>query len=160
MTTPPPNSSNTSSTNKSTACNNEAPTPTTTTPTMNTDYTKTVNVKKVPFDSTEASFYLWTTQMLSFAETYNCAQALLGTINVPPASALLSDADPDEHKLLHGRRANSAAMALLRITLTYDISVDQIYTSRTPDLPQGSARKVWLNLHKMFYPVSTEKCMK
>jgi hypothetical protein len=48
-------------------------------------------------------------------------------------------------------------MVLFRISLTDDISVDQIYTSRTPELLQGSARKVWLNLQKMFYPVSTEK---
>jgi hypothetical protein len=124
MTTPPPSPSSTSQANNNVAS--------TITPTMNTDYTKTVNVKKVPFDGTEASFYLWTTQVLGFAETYNCAQALLGTITVPPASAVLSDADPDEHKLLQGRRANSTAMVLLRISLTDDISVDQIYTSRTP----------------------------
>jgi hypothetical protein len=148
MTTPPPSPSNPIQVNNMAS---------TTTPTMNTDYTKTVNVKKVPFDGTEASFYLWTTQVLGFAETYNCAQALLGTITVPPASAVISDAEPDEHKMLHGRRANSTAMVSFRISLTDDISVDQIYTSRTPELPQGSARKVWLNLHKMFYPVSTEK---
>jgi hypothetical protein len=87
MSTPPPSFSNTINAN-----NNAAPTITLT---MNTDYTKTVNVKKVPFDGTEASFYLWTTQILGFAETYNCAQALLVTITVPPASAVLSDAYPD-----------------------------------------------------------------
>jgi hypothetical protein len=157
MTTPPPIPSNSSQAN-----NIAAPTITPTitptiVPTMNIDYTKTVNVKKVPFDGTEASFFLWTTQVLGFAETYSCAQALLGTITVPPASAVLSDADPDAHKLLQGRRANSTAMDLLRISLTDDIRVDQIYTSRIPELPQGSARKVWLNLHKMFYPVRTEK---
>jgi hypothetical protein len=148
MTTPPPSPSNASHAN-----NNAAPI---ITPTMNTDYTKTVNVKKLPFDGTEASFYLWTTQVLGFAETYNSAQALLGTITVPPVTAVLSDADPDKHKLLQGRRANSTAMVLLRISLTNDISLDQIYTSRTPELPRGSAGKVWLNLHKLFYPVSTE----
>jgi hypothetical protein len=126
-------------------------------PTMNTDYTKTVNVKKVPLDGTEASFYLWTIQLLGFAVTYNCAQALLGTIAVPPDSDVLSDAIPDAHNLLQGRRANSTAMVLLRISLTDDLIVDQIYTSSTPELPQGSARKLWVNLHKMFYPVSTEK---
>jgi hypothetical protein len=109
MTTPPPSpSTSTASQGKK----NAAPS---TTPTMNTDYAKTVNVKKVPFDGTEASFYLWTTHVLGFADTYNCAQALLGTITVPPASAVLSDADPDEHKLLQGRRANSTAMVLLRV---------------------------------------------
>jgi hypothetical protein len=64
MRTPPPihskaSSTNTSSTNTSNANNNAAPAR----PTMNTDYTKTVNVNKVPFDGTGASFYLWTTQI-------------------------------------------------------------------------------------------------
>jgi hypothetical protein len=95
VTTPPPSLSNSRNAN-----NNAAPT---ITPTLNTDYTETVYVKKVPFDGTEASFYLWTTQVLGFAETYNCAQAFLGTITVPPALAVLSDADPDEHKLLQGQ---------------------------------------------------------
>jgi hypothetical protein len=85
MTTPSPSPSNSSHAN-----NNAAPT---ITRTIKTDYTKTVNVKKVPFEGTEASFYLWTTQVLGYAETYNCAQALYGTITVPPHSAVLSDAD-------------------------------------------------------------------
>jgi hypothetical protein len=62
--TSPPSTSNTSSTN--TTNNNAAPKPTT--PTMNTDYTKTVNVKKVPFDATEA---------------YNCAHALWEPLLLP-----------------------------------------------------------------------------
>jgi hypothetical protein len=108
MTTPPPTPNSSYTTTSSNNANNNAePTPT---PTMNTDYTKTVNVKKVPFDGTEAPLYSWTTQILGFAETYNFAQALLGTITVPPAAAVLSDADPDEHKMLQGRKSNSTAM--------------------------------------------------
>jgi hypothetical protein len=73
MTTLPPDpldpsQANTSSPSTPSQVNNNVAS--TTTPTMNTDYTKTVNVKKVPFDGTEASFYLWTTQVLGFAETY------------------------------------------------------------------------------------------
>jgi hypothetical protein len=56
--------------------------------------------------------FLLTTHVLGFAETYNCTQALLGTITVPSASAVLSDADPDEHKLLQVRRAYSTAKVL------------------------------------------------
>jgi hypothetical protein len=151
MTTPSPSPSNPSQ-----AINSAERT---TTPTMNTDYTKTVNVKKVHFDGTEESFFLWTTQVLGSAETYNCAQALLVTITAPPASAVLSDEDPDEHKLLQGRRANSTAMVFLRIFLTDDISVDQIYTSRTPELPQGSAIRVWLNLLRWFIQSAQRICM-
>jgi hypothetical protein len=98
----------------------------------------------VPFDGTDASLYLWTTKILKHTTVHK------GTITVPPASAVFYDAYPDEHKLLQGRRANSTAMVLLRISLTDDTSVDPIYTRRTPELPQGSAREVWLNLHKMF----------
>jgi hypothetical protein len=53
---------------KANANNNAAPAPTTPTNNMNNDYTKAVNLKKVPFDGTEAS-YIWTTQILGFAET-------------------------------------------------------------------------------------------
>jgi hypothetical protein len=103
---------------------------------MNTDCNKTVNIKKDPFDGSEASFYGWTTQILGFAETNNCAQPLLVTITVPPASVVLSDADPDENKLLQCRRATGIAMVLLRLSLTDGIIVDQIYISSTPELPQ------------------------
>jgi hypothetical protein len=94
---------------------------------------------------------------LGFAETYNCAQVLLGSIKAPPASAVLSDADPDELKLLMERRANSTAVVLLRISLTKEISVGQLYICKTPERPSGSARKAWLNLHKMFHPVRKER---
>jgi hypothetical protein len=158
MTSPSSPTGSTTTTTPNTnpnAHNNAAPTPTA--PTMNKDYTKTVNVKKVPFDGFQDSFYLWTTQIVGFAETYNCAQALLGTITVPPASAVLSNADPDKHKLLQGRRANSTAMVFLCISLTDYISVDPIYTCKTQELPSGFANIAWLNLHKMFYRVSTER---
>jgi hypothetical protein len=51
-------------------------------------YTLSINVKKVPFEGTEASFYLWTTQILGFAESYACEQATLGNIAVPPSSTV------------------------------------------------------------------------
>jgi hypothetical protein len=59
--------------------------------------------------------------------------------------------------LLFGRKANSTAVVLICISLTDDIFVVQIYTSRTPKKPSGCAIKSWLNLHKKFYPVSTAK---
>jgi hypothetical protein len=42
------------------------------------------NIKKVLFDGNEASLYLWTTQILVYAETYTCEQAPQETITVPP----------------------------------------------------------------------------
>jgi hypothetical protein len=54
----PPSNPNTSTNANANTNNNAAPAPSTSTSNMNTDYTKTVKGKKVPFDGTEASFYL------------------------------------------------------------------------------------------------------
>jgi hypothetical protein len=80
---------------------------------------------------------MWTTQILGFAETYNCEESLLGTITVPQANAVLSEVDPAHKKMLIGCMANSTAMVLLRICLIGDISVGVIYTSCTPEKPLG-----------------------
>jgi hypothetical protein len=80
------------------------------------DYAK--GVKKVPFDGTQENFYPWTTQLLGFAETYNCKQALLGTLTVPASTDVVDPTDADEKKLFLARRANITAMCLLRISLT------------------------------------------
>jgi hypothetical protein len=52
-------------------------------------------VKKVPFDGTQENFYLWTTQLLGFAETYNCEQALLGKLTVPASTDVLDPTKAD-----------------------------------------------------------------
>jgi hypothetical protein len=108
---------------------------------MNAYYTISVNVKKVHFNGSEASFYLWTTQNLGFSETCTCEQALLATISVSPFSAVLSETDPAEKELLVGRQASTTATVLKRIYLTDDKSVDQTYTSRSPELLSGCNRK-------------------
>jgi hypothetical protein len=65
---------------------------------------------------------LWKTQLLGFADTYNCEQTLPGTLTVP-ASADKLDATKDADKeLLAARRANSTAICLLRISLTDKVS--------------------------------------
>jgi hypothetical protein len=93
-------------------------------------------VKKVPFDGTQENFYLWTTQLLGFGETYNCEQALLGQLKVPAYYDVL---DPTTDKeLLLVRRANSTAK---RISLTDKISQSALYNSKTKELPLGSAAK-------------------
>jgi hypothetical protein len=80
------------------------------------DYAK--GVKKVPFDGTKGNFYLWTTQLLGFADTYGCDQALLGNLIVPAASIDLDPTTAAHKKILAARKANSSAMCLLRISLT------------------------------------------
>jgi hypothetical protein len=120
------------------------------------DYVK--GVKKVPFDSTKENFYLWTTQLLGFAETHSFDQDLLGNLTVPPIQLLnLGANNPLDKILLNARKANSTAMCLLRISLTDKISQRALYKSNTTDLPGGSAQKAWKNLHKLFYPININK---
>jgi hypothetical protein len=56
----------TSSTTGPAPCSNHKPNTAAPTTKMNTDYTKSVNVKMAPFDGAKASFYLWTTYILGF----------------------------------------------------------------------------------------------
>jgi hypothetical protein len=119
------------------------------------DYAK--GVKKVPFDGTHENFYLWTTQLLGFAATYYCEQALLVTLQYPASTDQLdSTKDADSDKLA-ARRANSTAMCLLRISLTEKVSHSALYNSKTTDLPLGSASKAWKKLYKLYYPVNVNK---
>jgi hypothetical protein len=102
------------------------------------DYAK--GVKKVPFDGTKESLYLWTTLLMGFAETYGRDQALLGTLTVPPFQLTTLDPyDPLDKILLAARKANSTAMCLLRRSLTYQISQIALYSSKTTELPGGTA---------------------
>jgi hypothetical protein len=103
-------------------------------------------VKKVPFDGNKENLYLWTTQLLGFAKTYGCDQALLGTLAVPPVTIInLDPNDPLDKILLAAGKANSTVMCLLRISLTDKISQSAMYNSKTTDLPGGSAQKSWDN---------------
>jgi hypothetical protein len=119
------------------------------------DYAK--GVKKVPFDRTQENFYLGTTQLLGFAETYNCEQVLLGTLTVLESTDALDPTKADEKELLVARRANSTAMCLLRISLTDKISQSALYNSKTKYLPLGCAAKAWINLYTLYYPVNVNK---
>jgi hypothetical protein len=111
------------------------------------DYAK--GVKKVPFDGTHAKFYLWTTQVIGFAETYNCEQALLGTLKVPASPHKLDATKDADKEMLAARRANSTAMCLLRISLTDKVSQSSLYNSKTSALPLGSDAKAWKNFYKL-----------
>jgi hypothetical protein len=48
-------------------------------------------VKKVPFDGTKENFYLWTTQLLHFAKTFNCQLETLGSVAVPKETDVLDE---------------------------------------------------------------------
>jgi hypothetical protein len=111
------------------------------------DYAK--GVKKVQFDGTHENFYLWTNQLIDFAETCNSEQAFLGTLKVPASTDKLdSTKDADKEKLA-AIRANSTAMCLLRIPLTDKVSQSELFNSKTTDLPLGSTAKAWKILYKL-----------
>jgi hypothetical protein len=114
-------------------------------------------VKKVPFYETQENFYLWTTKLLGFADTYNCEQALPGTLKGPASTDVLdSTKDADKEKLA-ARRVKSTAMCLLRISLIDKVSQSALCNSKTTDLPLGSAAKAWKNLYKLYYRVNVNK---
>jgi hypothetical protein len=120
------------------------------------DYAK--GVKKVPFDGTKENFYLWTTQLLGFTETYGCDQVLLGNFNVPPIHLLNLDANnPLDKILLNAGKAKSSTICLLRLSMTDKISQSALYNFKTTELPEGSAQKAWENFYKLFYPININK---
>jgi hypothetical protein len=104
--------------------------------------------KKVPFDGTEENFYLWKTQLIGFAETYRCDQALL-----PIQYSTLDPNDPLDKILRAARKANSTAMCVLSNSLIDNISQSALYNYKTTKLPGGFAQKAWENLQ--FFKFST-----
>jgi hypothetical protein len=117
------------------------------------DYAK--GVKKVPFDGTKENFYLWTTQMLASAATYNFKQPLLGTVTIPKAATDVLDETQDaDKKLLLARKMNDTAMCLFHLSLTDKVSQMALYTDITTKLPDGDAPKVWKNIFKPFQNIN------
>jgi hypothetical protein len=97
-----------------------------------TDYAKGVN--KVPFDGTNENFYLWTTQLLGYAATYNCIQAILGTVTIPNATDVLDETQDADKKLLQSRKMNDTAMCLFILSLTDKVSQMALYNGINTDL--------------------------
>jgi hypothetical protein len=93
-----------------------------------TDYAK--GVKKVPFDGTKENLYLWTTQLLVSAATYNCKQAILGTVTIPKASDVLDETKDADKRLLLARKMNDTVMCLFNLALTYKVSQMALYNGK------------------------------
>jgi hypothetical protein len=104
------------------------------------DYAK--GVKKVPFDGTKEFFYLWTTQWLCSAATYNCKQAILGTVTIPKATDVLDETQDADKKLLLARKMKDTAMCLFILFVTDKVSQMALYNGITTELPDGDAAKV------------------
>jgi hypothetical protein len=68
------------------------------------DYAK--GVKKVPFDGAKEFFYLCTNHFLGSAATYNCQQAILGTVAMPKATDALDETKDAHKKLILARKMN------------------------------------------------------
>jgi hypothetical protein len=114
-----------------------------------TDYAK--GVKKVPFDGTKENFYLWTTQLLGSATTYDCKQAILGTATIPKVTDVLDETQDADKKLLPARKMNDTAMCLFNLSLTNKVSQMALYNDIIPELPDGDAAKVWKNMFTLFH---------
>jgi hypothetical protein len=100
-------------------------------------------VKKVPFDGTKEIFFLWTTQLLGSAATYNCKQAILGTVTIPKATDVLVETQDADKKLLLARKMKDTAMCLFKLSLTGKVCQMGLYNGITTELPDGDAAKYW-----------------
>jgi hypothetical protein len=103
------------------------------------DYAK--GVKKVPFDGTKKVF-LWTTQLLGSAKTYNCKQAILGNVTLPKATDVLDETQDAGNRLLLARKMNDIAMCLFNLSLTDKVSQIALNNGITTELPYRDAAKV------------------
>jgi hypothetical protein len=111
------------------------------------DYAK--RVKKAPFDGTKR-IYLWTTQLIGSATTYNCKQAILGIVTIPKATDVLDESQDADKKLLLTRKINDTAKRLFNISLTDKVSQMALYNGITTELPNGDAANVWKIMFKLF----------
>jgi hypothetical protein len=119
------------------------------------DYAK--GVKKVPIDGTKEYIYLWTTQLLGSAATYNCKQAILATVTLPKATDVLDDTKDADKILLLARKRNDTAMCLFNLPLTDKVSQMAPYKCITTELPDGDAARVWKNMFNVFHAKNNNK---
>jgi hypothetical protein len=104
------------------------------------DYAK--EVKKVPFDGTKESFYLWTTQLIGAAKTYHRNHAILGTVVMPQSIDILDETQDAENRFLLAKKMNDTAMFLFNLSLTDKASPMTLYNCITTELPDVAASKV------------------
>jgi hypothetical protein len=86
---------------------------------------------RMVFDGCKENFYLWTTQLLGSATTYNCYQAILGTVTIPKATDVLDETQDADKKLLLARKMNDTAMCLLNVSFTDKVSQMALYKGIT-----------------------------
>jgi hypothetical protein len=114
-------------------------------------------VMKVPFDGTKENYYLWTTQLLGSATTYNCMQAILGTVTIPKATDVFDETQVADKKFLLARKMNDTAMCHFNLSLTDKVSQMALNNGITTEIPDGDADKVWQRLFKLFHAKNINK---
>jgi hypothetical protein len=104
--------------------------------------------QKIPlFDGKREKFAQWSFTFLSFCMIAGCKDVLtLDTIITPAEATVLDPANAAHADTIRRRKANSTAYALLTITVTGATGFQAVRNGVTPTLPNGSARRAWVNL--------------
>jgi hypothetical protein len=80
--------------------------------------------------------------LVGSAATYNCKQAILGTVTIPKATDVLDETQDADKKKLLARKINDTAMCLFNISLTEKVSQMALNNGITTELPDGDAAQV------------------
>jgi hypothetical protein len=115
------------------------------------------SVKVIPFTGKRDEFFLWSVRFLSYCEVQGCKKVLLGLEIPPNSSARIDETIPAGVEQMRIRKANSTAMTLLNLSLTDMVSVNAVYNSKTPGLPDGNAAIAWHNLKEIYSPTSISR---
>ena len=105
-----------------------------------------------PFEGKKEKFAQWSYTFLSFCAIMGCKQVLISDDYKVPKH------DEDLDNDLNKAEANSAAYALLTITIKDPTGFQAVRNGKSTDLPDGSARLAWKNLLRIYQPkTSTQK---
>ena len=104
--------------------------------------------RNVPFDGKTSSYTIWSKKFLSLCAIKGCDKVLTKDFpNMPSETATL---DPtNDAELIELRKKNKLAYSMSLLSQNDVVSLDQITSGVTADLPSGSARKAWQNLERI-----------
>jgi len=110
-------------------------------------------IRTVPFDGKTSSYDLWKEKLLSLCTIKGCAGVLIADQPDMPKDSDILDPTNDANKILL-RAANTLAYSMLILSCSDHVSMQLVTSAKTSDLPNGDARKAWLNLQAVHEPKS------
>lgn len=110
-------------------------------------------IRILTFDGQDKNWNMWSKKFLARASYQGYKEVLVSdSIVVPSASEILSDAKDSDKQKLKLRVANQKAYDALILAMSDETCFNLVDESKTTALPEGDARKAWLNLEEKFRP--------